>query len=223
MDPDCVTRKINLYRYNFDSIIGFPMAKSVSTMRLSGGHPALDFVNTVDSRRGRWGPDLLTKFVDLVTFSQRVDLISGAAAATLRQAAEASPGAAAKALATGIDLRESLYRVFLEEDGGAIAPEGDANVVKAAAIVARSHQVFEQLAGGWAWTTKVETPADLVHVLSSSAADLLVSRPNRRSVKECKGDNCGWLFLDTSKGGRRIWCSEASCGVHNRVRKFRQS
>ncbi|MFP3546784.1 CGNR zinc finger domain-containing protein [Rhizobium sp. SIMBA_035] len=199
------------------------MAKSVSDMRLSGGHPALDFVNTVDSRRGRWGPDLVTEFVDLVTFSQRTNLISAAAATTLRQAEDSSPGAAAKALAMAIAFRESLYRVLLEEDGGAIAPESDANVVKAAAIVARSHQAFEQLAGRWGWTIKVETPADLVYVLSSSAADLLVSRPNRRPVKGCKGDNCGWLFLDTSKGGRRIWCSEASCGVHSRVRKFRQN
>ncbi|WP_312367149.1 CGNR zinc finger domain-containing protein [Ensifer sp.] len=29
------------------------------------------------------------------------------------------------------------------------------------------------------------------------------------------------LFLDKSKSGRRLWCSDASCGTHTRVKRFR--
>jgi predicted RNA-binding Zn ribbon-like protein len=31
-------------------------------------------------------------------------------------------------------------------------------------------------------------------------------------LRRCAGDNCGWFFIDTSKGGRRRWCDMATCG-----------
>ncbi|MFS2153262.1 ABATE domain-containing protein [Rhizobium sp. Rhizsp42] len=199
------------------------MAKSVKDMRLSGGHPALDFVNTVDSRRNRWGPDFLSDYVDLITFSRRVDLLSDAQAAGLKQMAKENPAAAATALEASVELRECVYRVFLNEDARGKPKMDDVAYIGAVATAARGRQVFAQRSAAWTWAHKIETPADLVHVLSSSAAELLATRSERRQVKECKGDNCGWLFLDKSKGGRRIWCSEESCGVHSRVKKFRSS
>jgi hypothetical protein len=53
------------------------------------------------------------------------------------------------------------------------------------------------------------------------AHELLIARNDRRDVRECKGDNCGWLFLDHSKGGHRIWCSDTSCGTRSRIARFR--
>ncbi|WP_310218026.1 CGNR zinc finger domain-containing protein [Neorhizobium sp. 2083] len=40
-------------------------------------------------------------------------------------------------------------------------------------------------------------------------------------MRECTGDNCGWLFIDHSKSGRRRWCSDATCGSLARVKRFR--
>ncbi|WP_198925374.1 CGNR zinc finger domain-containing protein [Dictyobacter vulcani] len=40
-------------------------------------------------------------------------------------------------------------------------------------------------------------------------------------MKECPGNKgCGWLFLDTSKNGRRQWCSMQGCG--SRAKRRRQ-
>jgi predicted RNA-binding Zn ribbon-like protein len=33
-----------------------------------------------------------------------------------------------------------------------------------------------------------------------------------KKLKLCDGPNCSWLFLDTSKAGRRRWCDMADCG-----------
>jgi predicted RNA-binding Zn ribbon-like protein len=33
-----------------------------------------------------------------------------------------------------------------------------------------------------------------------------------RRLKVCDGPNCSWIFLDTSKAGRRRWCDMADCG-----------
>jgi predicted RNA-binding Zn ribbon-like protein len=55
----------------------------------------------------------------------------------------------------------------------------------------------------------------------AAALELLIARNDRREVRECKDDNCGWLFLDHSKGGHRRWCSDASCGTRSRITRFR--
>jgi predicted RNA-binding Zn ribbon-like protein len=41
-------------------------------------------------------------------------------------------------------------------------------------------------------------------------------------VKECDGHDCGWLFLDTSKAGRRRWCSMDVCGNRAKAQRYRR-
>jgi predicted RNA-binding Zn ribbon-like protein len=49
----------------------------------------------------------------------------------------------------------------------------------------------------------------------------LLADPDRLSrVRRCPGRGCGWLFLDTS--GRRRWCSMASCGSREKMRRLYQ-
>jgi predicted RNA-binding Zn ribbon-like protein len=38
-------------------------------------------------------------------------------------------------------------------------------------------------------------------------------------VRQCQGENCTWLFLDTSKNHTRRWCEMKVCG--NRVKARR--
>jgi hypothetical protein len=45
---------------------------------------------------------------------------------------------------------------------------------------------------------------DVSRAFALAAIELLIARNERREVRECKGENCGWLFLDQSKGGHRI-------------------
>jgi predicted RNA-binding Zn ribbon-like protein len=74
---------------------------------------------------------------------------------------------------------------------------------------------------GFAWTWPDEEELDLARLLwpvARSAAELLTS-PDRQLVRECLGDNCGWLFLDTSKNHRRTWCSMQGCGNRAKARR----
>lgn len=73
---------------------------------------------------------------------------------------------------------------------------------------------------GFAWTWPEEA-ADLARPLwpvARSAAELLTS-PDLGRVHECLGDNCGWLFLDTSRNRRRTWCSMEGCGNRAKARR----
>jgi predicted RNA-binding Zn ribbon-like protein len=51
----------------------------------------------------------------------------------------------------------------------------------------------------------------LTHALAVRAFDLLQTLPVARA-RECAGTTCGWLFIDSSKGGQRRWCDMAVCG-----------
>ena len=76
-------------------------------------------------------------------------------------------------------------------------------------------------ADGYAWRWRVGDPDAVTHRIACAAADLLTS-PARGRVHVCPGENCAWLFLDTSRSGRRLWCSEETCGTRNRVRRWRE-
>jgi predicted RNA-binding Zn ribbon-like protein len=48
----------------------------------------------------------------------------------------------------------------------------------------------------------------------------LLSSGARTQIHECGGDGCGWLFLDTSRNGRRRWCTMQGCGNRAKARRF---
>jgi predicted RNA-binding Zn ribbon-like protein len=39
-------------------------------------------------------------------------------------------------------------------------------------------------------------------------------------LRICHGPNCSWLFIDSSKAGRRRWCDMAVCGNAAKSRRF---
>ncbi|MFK3795237.1 MULTISPECIES: CGNR zinc finger domain-containing protein [unclassified Pseudomonas] len=43
-----------------------------------------------------------------------------------------------------------------------------------------------------------------------------MTSPDRLRLKACATPDCDWLFLDTSKNGRRRWCQMNVCGQGKR-------
>ena len=197
------------------------MATSTSDMRLSGGHPALDFVNTVDSRRGRWGPDFLNSFDDLLVIAERTAVADSVAVSHLREKAAADPRRARTAVDEAVALREAAYKLFIAEDTGRTYPSAALKVVEKAAREGRSRERLLHTKSGFAWSLPFDQLEDVGRAFALAALELLIARNDRREIRECKGDNCGWLFLDHSKGGHRRWCSDASCGTRSRIARFR--
>src|SRR5690606_9992431 len=39
-------------------------------------------------------------------------------------------------------------------------------------------------------------------------------------IKECP--TCGWIFLDETKNGRRIWCNPKICGTRDRMKRYNE-
>ena len=197
------------------------MATSTSDMRLSGDHPALDFANTIDSRRGRWGTDFLHSFDDLLVIAERTAVLDSVVVSRLRKKASADPARARTAVDEAVTLREVIHQVFIAEDMGRAYPPAALKVVETAAREGRSRERLTHTKRGFTWSLPFDELEDVSRAFALRALELLIARNNRREVRECKGDNCGWLFLDHSKGGHRMWCSDASCGARSRIARFR--
>ncbi|MEV5146093.1 ABATE domain-containing protein [Streptomyces sp. NPDC052727] len=62
----------------------------------------------------------------------------------------------------------------------------------------------------------------LLAVVARDAVELLTDPVARAAVRECEGDNCPLVYLDTSRGRRRRWCSSEVCGNRERVARHRR-
>lgn len=184
---------------------------TADTIRLIGGHPALDYVNTVDAGDDRQGPDVLVDYRALERWADRIGITF---------AGQLIGGDAAGALQRILQARERLYRVLLAEARG-LAPDPD-TVARIQELVgeAATHRTLVPHDGRFRWTWRPDDRDAILHRLMWAAGELLADR-SRRTIRECDGRHCGWLFLDRSKAGRRRWCSEEGCGSLNRVRDLR--
>ena len=72
-------------------------------------------------------------------------------------------------------------------------------------------------------TREWKGPVTGTQVLGAAVADAvaLLSGPHLDRVRECGGDNCKLLFVDTSRPGKRRWCSMQRCGNRHKVRAHR--
>jgi predicted RNA-binding Zn ribbon-like protein len=52
--------------------------------------------------------------------------------------------------------------------------------------------------------------------LARDAVDLL-GGPLAGRIGECSAEDCALLFLDTSRAGRRRWCSIATCSARAKM------
>ncbi|MFF1306606.1 CGNR zinc finger domain-containing protein [Streptomyces sp. NPDC058307] len=72
---------------------------------------------------------------------------------------------------------------------------------------------------------ELDGPPDCAALLGAIARDavgLLTDPVARAGIRECEGDNCPIVYLDTSRGRRRRWCSSEVCGNRERVARHRR-
>ncbi len=190
--------------------------------KLRGGRACLDFVNTVDPRRGDDPREYLGDYRDLVAWGRHAGLLEEGEARPLLAEAARRPAEAVAAFARALDLRETMYRVFFalsrgeRPDGRDVEALGEAYV--GAMRYARLTPSSEGF--GWTWTGRPVALGRPLWPVARSAVELLTSGDLGR-VKECPAsDGCGWLFYDSSKNASRRWCSMEVCGSRDKMRRL---
>jgi predicted RNA-binding Zn ribbon-like protein len=58
-------------------------------------------------------------------------------------------------------------------------------------------------------------------LLATLARDAVLSLADPDRVRTCAADDCGVMYLDTSRSGSRTWCSMRRCGNRHKVRQLR--
>lgn len=211
-----------------------------------GGALCLDFVNTVAgwvpraSRSGKGDAggaagspgrayadevrgERLGSYGALVRWAVEADALTGDEASSLETRAESRAEEAEAVHERALALRASVYRIFKCVVEG-WNPEGpDLSRLNRALRVARRNERLAYDGGRFAYEWEHPTRAldRPLWPVARSAATLLTSERLDR-VGQCPGDDCGWLFLDTSRSGRRRWCDMADCGNVAKVRRYRK-
>jgi predicted RNA-binding Zn ribbon-like protein len=191
-----------------------------------GGDLSLDFCNTMGGKRGAIPREKLHTFNDLVSWAEQGGLLQPEQAETLRRYAARNSVDAGALLTRAIELREALFRIFLAASEEKMPTTKDMAVLNAelAASLGRLRIGPAKNDGrfAWQWADEQLKPVHVLGPVARSAAELLVQEDLVANVHQCKGDNCGWLFIDCSKNHSRCWCDMRDCGNRAKVRRHRQ-
>lgn len=198
--------------------------RSLENIEIIGGHPAIDFVNTVGAWNAGGQGDYLGGFDDFLRWNEKMDLVGPNGLRNLRATSEHDQ---AEALDEVRRLRGSLHAILAARTHGRPLPrhalEHLNDIIRRTAawrrLAADEETGFRNICCLWDFSGAPAIAA--LGPVAWKAGELLELGDLER-LKECPGDNCGWLFLDTSKNRSRQWCSMRTCGNAAKVRRFRQ-
>jgi predicted RNA-binding Zn ribbon-like protein len=136
--------------------------------------------------------------------------------------ADAPPGMTgpitAQDLADVIALRAALWACVDARMASAELP-GPA-VAEINAWARRPPETWHVTAGGRRARTTPVTAAQVLATCATDAVNLLTG-PAAERLRQCGAGDCYLVFVDTSRSGRRRWCSMERCGNRAKVASFR--
>lgn len=189
-----------------------------------GGALCLDFANTVDPRHADPRVDFLGDYRALVDWSEAADVLSSRRARDIGKRATEDPASAEKVYERALALREAIYVLLAPQPPNASQRAQRDSLETLDDEVHRAAAMTNLAKGQDGWSCQWRSGPELdrmLWALARSAADLLLSDRLDR-VRECDGrSGCGWLFLDTSRNGRRRWCDMSVCGNRAKARRRR--
>jgi predicted RNA-binding Zn ribbon-like protein len=117
-----------------------------------------------------------------------------------------------------VALRDAIGRMALAAAHGAPGRTADIDVVN---LYAATPDIPPTLAGGSRQAGRsVQTVGQALSTIARDAVDLF-DTGNAERIRECSGDDCGVVYLDTSRAATRRWCSMQRCGNRAKVRAHR--
>jgi predicted RNA-binding Zn ribbon-like protein len=186
----------------------------------SGGHPALDLVNTLDERPFDQPVETLVTYRDLIAFVELAGLVEPSTAAGL---AKLSGRKCSDTLERTRELREQLHDVLRAIHSRCLIPPRDLDAISTAIQFAHASRrlvaaASQSLAGHrWSDMAAAEIPLHACAI----AVEHLLTDVDRVKVRKCGALDCDVYFVDTSKSQHRQWCSMKGCGNREKQRRRR--
>lgn len=195
--------------------------RSIDTLTIDGGILCLNFVNTIYAWRGKNLYEYLGSYDDVIRWCRKLDLFNEEELDDLKQQAEHNPAYAGDALNEIKSLRLIFYKIFSAVASGntGLVTSEEMNEFNEFMVRAFSSISYENLNGKIEKTWNYEASpllSPLIPILFS--ANELLSSNDYNVIKQCP--HCGWLFIDTTKNKKKIWCSPASCGSNDKAKRY---
>ncbi len=191
--------------------------------QLIGGATCLDFCNSVGGKRGVRTKEYLQTYNDFLSWCEQANLPVAAHLNQWRRKAARESAAALAVLKRAIKLREAIYRIFLAIIENHRPRENDLALLNSELGHSLSRLRITPADTGFSWQWRPEvSDMDLpLGPIARSAGELLTSSETLEHLRQCHGDNCGWLFIDSSRNHSRCWCDMRDCGNRAKVRRHR--
>ncbi|MGN6221522.1 MAG: CGNR zinc finger domain-containing protein [Microbacterium sp.] len=168
------------------------------------GTLALDFVGTLRARRNDEPTEKLTAPTDLDAWFTESGL-----APRVEASAPADLDAA-------LEVREAIYAlVWARLHDRALPSDAVATVNTLAAEPPLTAALTDD---GWA---RSGTPRQALSHLAREAVEI-IGGDDAALLRECSRPECTQVYLDTSRGHRREWCSMATCGSRMKAKAYRE-
>lgn len=192
-----------------------------------GGDPSIDLVNTVDWTSRGLTEERLEDYERLARWAEGAGIIAPRRATQLRALADERPRVAERVHRDAIELRAMLRALFTAVERGERlerVPELAAFNDLLGVVLPRLELAAARAVDGgtprlrWSWRDAAERLDSILWPVVRSAADLLVSDEAAR-IRECGGEDCGWMYVDRSRNGLRRWCQMETCGNREKSRR----
>jgi predicted RNA-binding Zn ribbon-like protein len=183
------------------------------------GQLSLDFVNTVEWRGSEQPQELLNSYADLLRWSEHSGALTAREAKRLAQEAERHPNEAERVWRRAIILRETLFRIFAAAAADRHPSPSDVDFLNAKLARALANLQLAPSKDGFVWTWKGEDDLERMLWAVARAAGELLTSDALKQLRECAGDKCRWLFIDTSRNKSRRWCMMNVCGNRAKARR----
>lgn len=180
-----------------------------AAFRFVAGRPSVDFTGTLGKRRCDPAVERIPTAADLARWFVESGLTT--------MPVDVSPAA----LRHAYQLREALYRLMRVPVFG--EPPAAADLALANRWAARTPPAVGLRTDRRRLTAHLIEPTatGLLALLARDGVEIL-GGPLGGRLRECAGETCTLLYLDTSRAGSRRWCSMEICGSRVKMARYRR-
>jgi predicted RNA-binding Zn ribbon-like protein len=193
------------------------------SLDLVGGELAWDFTNTSSGRGSPAHREHLRDFDALMRWVEHARVMPPSDCAYVRAELAGHPRRSRRIFERAIEMRELIWAI-----GTALAEQRPVAAKLLASLSAThaenlGHAEMKMRLGSyiWVWDPRRDIQAAILGPVTLSALTLVMEKDLLRT-RRCAGQDCGWLFFDTTKNNRRRWCDMRVCGNRAKVRAVRK-
>jgi predicted RNA-binding Zn ribbon-like protein len=194
--------------------------RSIANLQLDGGCPAFDFANTISNRNDPDYFDYLPRYDDFIQWIEKIELLPKGKINAITTFSKSHTRKSAETLQQVIEAREVIFKLFssLAQHQKADTETLDVfnNFLSEALSTIRVEIGRTEIATSFTVSDKTILKEPL-YLLIKNAFDILSTQSFER-IKACP--TCKWLFLDTTKNGKRRWCNMQVCGSNDKARRY---